>query len=95
VQSRQRTNVILAAAEANQLSWERGDNGLFTYFLLKGLHGAADESGNGVVTATEIGAYVAREVPVASWQRYRSVQQPVLKVNDRTRAARLSVAGFR
>jgi hypothetical protein len=95
VQSRQRTNVILAAAEANQISWERGDNGLFTYFLVNGLHGAADENGNGEVTATEIGAYVAREVPVASWQRYRSIQQPVLKVNDRTRAARFSIAAFR
>ena len=94
VQGRQRTNVILAAAEATQLSWEGDDNGLFTSYLVTGLRGAADENGDGSVTATEIGSYVVREVPIASRERYRQVQQPVVKVNDPGRAARLSVAAF-
>ena len=89
-----RTNAILAASKATQLSWEGDQNGLFTSFLVSGLRGAADADGNGSISVTEIAEYVTREVPIASSERYRSLQQPVFKVNDRGRAARLSVAAF-
>jgi tetratricopeptide (TPR) repeat protein len=39
-----------------------GGHGLFTYFLVQGLEGQADESGDGIVTAEELAYYVTRSV---------------------------------
>lgn len=39
-----------------------GGHGLFTYYVIKGMEGAADESRDGVVTADELAEYVRRNV---------------------------------
>jgi tetratricopeptide (TPR) repeat protein len=39
-----------------------GGHGIFTYFLVQGLQGQADESGDGVVTAEELSYYVTHQV---------------------------------
>src|SRR5439155_1420620 len=39
-----------------------GGHGIFTYFLVQGLQGQADESGDGVVTAEELAYYVYHQV---------------------------------
>src|SRR5579872_2582602 len=39
-----------------------GGHGVFTYFLVQGLQGQADESGDGVVTAEELAYYVTAQV---------------------------------
>ena len=60
--------ITLAAAKADQRSWELPDlgHGIFTYALSQGLQGAADKSagGNrdGFVSATELGSYLNSQV---------------------------------
>ncbi|MEQ1885335.1 MAG: caspase family protein [Bryobacteraceae bacterium] len=39
-----------------------GGHGIFTYYVVKGLEGEADEQGDGIVTADELGNYVRRNV---------------------------------
>lgn len=55
---------ILAAATGRQISGaiKRMEHGAFTYFLLKGLGGAADANQNKTITFGELGEYVQREV---------------------------------
>lgn len=56
----------LTASRDRERSFESkdwgGGHGIFTYYVVKGMEGEADESGDGVVTADELAAYVAREV---------------------------------
>jgi tetratricopeptide (TPR) repeat protein len=42
-------------------NWGEG-HGIFTYYVVKGLEGEADESGDGIVTADELAEYVRRNV---------------------------------
>ena len=73
--------VILTASGANELSLEYADlgggHGVFTYFLLEGLKGAADRLGNsdGDVTVSEAYSYVSRKVPDFT----KNAQHPVWK----------------
>ncbi|NJD20527.1 MAG: hypothetical protein FIA95_14750 [Gemmatimonadetes bacterium] len=57
--------VILSASGANEPSLESRSlgHGVFTYFLLDGLRGAADADANGAITVPEVYGYVARQVP--------------------------------
>ena len=43
-----------------------GGHGIFTYYVVKGLEGEADESGDGIVTADELADYVRRNVREAT-----------------------------
>src|SRR5216684_3288922 len=43
-----------------------GGHGVFSYFVMKGLEGAADSNGDGVVDANELIAYVSAQVPGAT-----------------------------
>ncbi len=43
-----------------------GGHGIFTYYVVKGLEGAADESGDGIVTADELAEYVRTQVRQAT-----------------------------
>jgi len=56
---------VFAASAGNQVSsaWPAMRHGLFTYFLLKGLRGAADSDGVPGVSVGELDAYLRREVP--------------------------------
>ena len=69
--------VILSASSANEPSQERSDlgHGVFTYYLLEGLRGAADGNRDGAITVDEAYDYVARTVPDATGQ----TQHPVKK----------------
>jgi len=69
--------VILTASEANEVSVEKDElkHGVFTYYLLEGLRGAADFDRDGVVTVDEAYRYVSRMVPQATGQE----QHPVKK----------------
>ena len=56
--------ILFTSSTGEQISsWypEKG-HGLFTYFFLKGLQGAADSNGNKKVTASEMEAYLKNEV---------------------------------
>lgn len=61
---------MLTAGGADQLVADGGPNGhsVFTWALLQGLAGKGDLNGDGIVTATELAAYVAPSVAAASAQ---------------------------
>lgn len=57
---------VLTASDISEPSWEDekwgGGHGVFTYFLLEGLRGKADENHDGTVTAGELFDYVQEQV---------------------------------
>jgi tetratricopeptide (TPR) repeat protein len=57
---------VFTASGADQLSFEDakwgGGHGIFTYFLLRGLYGAADEDGDQIVTAVELMHWTMEQV---------------------------------
>jgi uncharacterized caspase-like protein len=61
---------VITASDVSQLSYESdqfgGGHGVFTYYLLKGLHGEADANKDGTVTAGELFAYVHDNVAKAT-----------------------------
>jgi TPR repeat protein len=76
---------VLAAASGAQLSstYEAAQQGLFSYWLMKGLEGDADANKDKKITAGELHEYVARQVgPMA--QRRNRQQDPQL-MGDSTR----------
>lgn len=68
--------LVLTASQAREESWEfshlDGGHGAFTYSVLKGLKGAADENYDGIVTAGELLNYVEYVVP----RETRNMQHP-------------------
>jgi tetratricopeptide (TPR) repeat protein len=46
-----------------------GGHGAFSYFVIKGLEGAADENGDGAVTGEELIRYVTTQVPRATQEK--------------------------
>ena len=60
----------LTASRDRERSFESkdwgGGHGIFTYYVVKGLEGEADESGDGIVTADELANYVRRNVREAT-----------------------------
>ena len=59
--TRRTARQILTAGGAEQLVADDGPSGhsVFTWALLQGLEGQADLDGNGVITASELGAYIS------------------------------------
>jgi TolA-binding protein len=59
--TRRASRQILTAGGADQQVADDGPNGhsVFTWAVLQGLQGEADLDGNGVITASELGAYVS------------------------------------
>lgn len=78
--------VVLAAASGAQISSDYVDrgHGLFTYYLLLGLQGGADEDANGVITVEETYKFVKETVPVIATDRLNREQVPVLLPDSST-----------
>jgi hypothetical protein len=61
---------VITASDISQLSYESdkwgGGHGVFTFYLLKGLHGEADFNKDGTVTAGELFAYIHDNVDKAT-----------------------------
>jgi uncharacterized caspase-like protein len=72
-----RGKVIITASAANEVSVEKDElrHGVFTYYLLEGLRGAADFDRDGAITVDEAYSYVSEKVPRATGQE----QHPVKK----------------
>ena len=66
-------NSTLQEAQA----YQPGQHGLFTYFLLKGLRGAADLDKNGSVLTGELCTYVQRQVTAVGRSTSGDTQQPL------------------
>ncbi len=56
--------------------YEQGKHGLFTYFLLKGLGGAADKDKNGIVVAGELFEYAQQQVTKTALADFGHEQEP-------------------
>ncbi len=72
---------IFTASKADQVSnwYPEKKHGLFTYFFLKGLQGAADLDGDGIITVGELERYLLDEnqtVPYLSRREFQRVQSP-------------------
>jgi uncharacterized caspase-like protein len=72
--------VVLAASGPNESAQERADlgHGVFTYYLLEGLRGAADANGDGEVDVNEAYAYVSEQVSHAT----HGAQNPKLELPE-------------
>jgi peptidoglycan/xylan/chitin deacetylase (PgdA/CDA1 family)/uncharacterized caspase-like protein len=68
--ARREARQMFTAGGADQQVADNGPNGhsVFTWTLLQGLDGRADMNGDGVITATELAAYVAPAVSALSHQ---------------------------
>jgi uncharacterized caspase-like protein len=78
--TRGKGRAIITASRASELSMELPElgHGIFTYYLVRGLQGAADLDRDGVVTLQELYQYLEREVT----QKSRAAggnQHPVMK----------------
>jgi hypothetical protein len=75
-------------------AYRPGQHGLFTYYLFKGLRGAADLDKNGMVAAGELCTYVHRQVQDVAKHQYGNAQEPLCLPNaggpSRLRALPLS-----
>ena len=80
--------IIMLATGAGQESLEDATigagHGLFTYYLIDGLTGAADSSGvvDNKITLEEIQKYVDKNVPSVAEQRFKRKQDPYFCCNE-------------
>jgi len=72
--------VVLTASSASQISstYDQKNHGLFTYFILKGLQGAADTNKDGRIELSELYGYVKPEVERVARREYNNDQVPQL-----------------
>ncbi|HEX4877670.1 MAG TPA: tetratricopeptide repeat protein [Chitinophagaceae bacterium] len=76
--------IIMLATGAGQESLEDArignGHGLFTYYLVDGLNGMADEEGekDNKVTVEEIKKYIDKNVPVVAQQQFKRKQEPYI-----------------
>ena len=78
-----RGKVIITASAANEVSVEKDElqHGVFTYYLLEGLRGAADTDRDGAVTVDEAYRYVSEKVPRATGQEQHPVKKGSVEGN--------------
>ncbi|MFB0516226.1 MAG: caspase domain-containing protein [Candidatus Neomarinimicrobiota bacterium] len=75
-----KSGVVLTSSSGDQISsWyrEKG-HGLFTYFFLKGIRGAADGDQDGKVTSEEVFGYIMENVPYLARRMFNREQTPQL-----------------
>lgn len=60
---------MITAGRKGDLAHEQGGHGIFTLYVLRGLRGEADLNGDGLITASELGAFVQPNVYQASGQK--------------------------
>lgn len=72
----------LTASRDREVSYEGqnwgGGHGIFTYYVVRGLEGEADENGDGIVTADELQDYVYRNVRQATINAPTGQQNPTV-----------------
>lgn len=75
--------VILGASAASEVSVEKDElrHGVFTYYLLEGLQGAADRDNDSAVTVDEVFSYVSEKVPQVTGQEQHPVKKGTVEGN--------------
>ena len=78
--------ITLASSRRDEVShaWSDKQQGLFTYFLVEGLAGAADFDGDGVVNVDELYRYTYEKVPLAAQRELNARQRPVRVIGPET-----------
>jgi hypothetical protein len=78
--TRSKGRAIITASRPNEVSLEVGEfgHGLFTYYLIQGLQGAADLNRDGIVSLQELYEYVEQQV-VQKSRALGGNQHPVMK----------------
>ena len=86
---RSRMTVLTAAQGSEYAVWDdEAQHGLFTEYLLRGLYGAADASGDKRVTAVELETFLARDMSYRASSVHNTFQTPQLTGDaDRVLAA--------
>ena len=76
--------VVLASCRSDELSYEWKDRrqGLFTYWLCRGLEGGADEDADGKLTADEVYQFAFDRVTKTAQQVFKRPQTPVRRINE-------------
>lgn len=79
--------LAFSAGAANQVSswYPEKEHGLFTYYFLKGLRGAADQDGDHAITAKELQSYVVDEVSYRARRMHNREQTPQLVGQNKDR----------
>nr|MBI3614395.1 SUMF1/EgtB/PvdO family nonheme iron enzyme [Nitrospirota bacterium] len=82
--------IVLAASTGSQISsdYDKAGHGLFTHAVLTGLHGAADQDQNGLVTLRELFPYVRDQVATTAVDELNREQTPVLLLGEESLGAR-------
>lgn len=82
--------IVLAASTGSQISsdYDKAGHGLFTHVVLAGLHGAADQDQNGLVTLRELFPYVRDQVATTAVDELNREQTPVLLPGEESLGAR-------
>ena len=75
--SKGKGRVIISSCSANEVSKEDDTlkHGVFSYYMLEGLKGRADQDGDGIITVSELFSYISRKVPEASGQDHHPVKK--------------------
>ena len=75
---------ILTSSSGDQISswYSEVGHGLFTYYFLKGLRGAADGDNDNQVTTTELFGYISENVPYLALRLFNREQTPQLMGGD-------------
>jgi len=57
--------VIISSCSANEISKEDDHlrHGIFSYYMLEGLKGGADQDGDGIITVSELFSYLRAKSP--------------------------------
>lgn len=76
--------MLFTASAADEVSswYDQQGHGLFTYFFLKGIQGAADANGDRAITAGELQGYVADRVSHTAQRARNRVQTPQFTGRD-------------
>ncbi len=79
---------VMTASTGAQISsgYREQKHGLFTFYLLMGLHGEADANGDKAVTAGELGDYLKTHIPGKALELYDREQTPTVQTNAPERA---------
>ena len=75
---------IMTASTGAQISsgYPEQKHGLFTFYLLMGLHGEADLNGDKAVTVGELNDYLERHIPDKALELYDREQTPTVQTNE-------------
>lgn len=87
--------VVLAASSGDQVSstYDAKGHGLFTYFMLKGLQGEADQNQDGAVDLQEVFEYLKPQVERIARREYNNEQTPQLLGSHELPAAGIRLMG--